>query len=178
MELTYPLEIWQVLWQHCCRGMYKSLEWPANPKPPPQCFKALTHLTIRCLCHIEACLWVPLKSPKSHQLLNIIQIKPQGSLCQWLSLEKLIHSSKCLNRYVYWKQWGIQGSAITMQNLRSSHLSWWHHQIETFSVLQRPVMWSFVFFDLSLNKQLSKQSWGWWFEMPSHPLWHHCQVWI
>ena len=22
------------------------------------------------------------------------------------------------------------------------------------------------FFDLRLNKQLSKQSWGWWFEMP------------
>ena len=32
------------------------------------------------------------------------------------------------------------------------------------------------FFDLSLNKGLSKQSWGWWFEMPSHPLWCHCNV--
>ena len=40
---------------------------------------------------------------------------------------------------------------------------------------QRPVMQSFdVFFDLCLNKQLSKQLWGWWFEMPLHPLWHHC----
>ena len=30
---------------------------------------------------------------------------------------------------------------------------------------QRPVTRSFdVFFDLRLNKQLSKQSWGWWFE--------------
>ena len=37
---------------------------------------------------------------------------------------------------------------------------------------QRPVTWSFdVFFDLRLKKPLSKQSWGWWFEMPSHPLW-------
>ena len=40
---------------------------------------------------------------------------------------------------------------------------------------QRPVMQSFdVFFDLRLNKRLSKQSWGWWFEMPSCSLWRHC----
>ena len=30
------------------------------------------------------------------------------------------------------------------------------------------------FFDLRQNKQLSKQSWGWWFETPSCPLWRHC----
>ena len=40
---------------------------------------------------------------------------------------------------------------------------------------QRPVTRSFdVFFHLSLNKRLSKQSWGWWFEMPSRSLWRHC----
>ena len=72
--------------------------------------------------------------------------------------------------------------------LNTSIKSWWCHQMETFSVLlalcvgnspvtgeflsQRPVMWSFVvFFDLRLNKRLSKQSWGWWFEMPSCWLW-------
>ena len=33
-----------------------------------------------------------------------------------------------------------------------------------------------VFFDLRLNKRLSKQSWGWWFERPSHPLWRHRNV--
>ena len=39
---------------------------------------------------------------------------------------------------------------------------------------QRPVTWSFdVFFDLRLNKRLSKQSWGWWFETPSRSLWRH-----
>ena len=69
--------------------------------------------------------------------------------------------------------------------------SWWRHQMETFSALlaicagnspvpgeshaQRPVMRSFdVFFDLRLNKRLSKQSWGWWFETLSCPLWRHC----
>ena len=58
--------------------------------------------------------------------------------------------------------------------------------METFSTLlatlrggefpaQRPVTRSFdVFFELRLNKSLSKQSWGWWFETLSDPLWRHC----
>ena len=33
-----------------------------------------------------------------------------------------------------------------------------------------------VFFDLHLNKWLSNQWGGWWFETPSRPLWHHCTV--
>ena len=69
--------------------------------------------------------------------------------------------------------------------------SWWRHQMETFSALlaicagnspvtgkfpaQRPVTRSFdIFFDLPLNKRLSKQSWSWWFETLSRPLWRHC----
>ena len=39
---------------------------------------------------------------------------------------------------------------------------------------QRPVTRSFdVFFDLCLNKRLSKQPWGWWFETPAWSLWRH-----
>ena len=42
---------------------------------------------------------------------------------------------------------------------------------------QRPVTWSFdVLFDLRLNKRLSKQPRGWWFEMQSCSLWRHCDV--
>ena len=42
---------------------------------------------------------------------------------------------------------------------------------------QRPVTRGFdVFFDLRPDKQLSKQSWGWWFETPSHSLWRHRNV--
>ena len=41
---------------------------------------------------------------------------------------------------------------------------------------QKPVTQSDIFFDLRLNKQLSKQSWGWWFAMPSRSLWRHCNV--
>ena len=67
---------------------------------------------------------------------------------------------------------------------------WWRHQMETFSALlalcagnspvtgeipsQRPVTRSFdVFFDLRLNKRLSQQPWGWWFETPWRSLWRH-----
>ena len=40
---------------------------------------------------------------------------------------------------------------------------------------QRPVTQSFdVFFDLSLNQQLSKQRRRWWFETPSRSLWRNC----
>ena len=33
-----------------------------------------------------------------------------------------------------------------------------------------------VFFDLRLNKRLSKQSWGWWLETITCPLWRHCNA--
>ena len=43
--------------------------------------------------------------------------------------------------------------------------------------VQRSVTRSFdVFFDLRLNKRLSKQSWGWWFETLSRTLWRHCNA--
>ena len=44
--------------------------------------------------------------------------------------------------------------------------------------IQRPVRQSFdISLDMHLNKRLSKQSWGWWFETPSHSLWcHHIDI--
>ena len=67
--------------------------------------------------------------------------------------------------------------------LRARMCFWnaWCYQVETFSALlalcvgtspvtgefpsPRPVT--------RLNKRLGKQSWGWWFETPSRPLWRH-----
>ena len=44
---------------------------------------------------------------------------------------------------------------------------------------QRPVAGSFDdFFDLRLNKRLSKHSWCCWFETPSCPLWRHCNEFV
>ena len=70
-------------------------------------------------------------------------------------------------------------------------IPWWRHQVETFSALlalcagnspvtrefptQRPVTRNFnAFFDLCLNRRLSKQWLGWWFETQSRPLWRQC----
>ena len=72
-------------------------------------------------------------------------------------------------------------------------ISWWRHQMKTFSALlaicagnspfsgefptQRPLTPSFdVFLDLRLNKRLSKQPWGWWFETLSWSLWRQCNI--
>ena len=71
------------------------------------------------------------------------------------------------------------------------HCSWWRHQMETFSALQasfagnppftgefpsqRPVTRIFdVFFDLRLNKRMSKQSKRSWFETQLDSSWRHC----
>ena len=98
----------------------------------------------------------------------------------------------------YWMELGPRGyclneseyQQLVIIRCRRIYRAWWRHQMETFSALlalcagnspvigefpsQRPVTRSFdVFFDLRLNKRLGKQSWGWWFEMPSRPLWRH-----
>ena len=98
----------------------------------------------------------------------------------WLGLTKLLQ----------WCYMRVMGFEIINFAIVCS-MTWWCHQMKTFSVLldicagnspvtgefptQRPVTRSFdVFFDLHLNKQLSKQLWGWWFETPSHLLSRHC----
>ena len=69
--------------------------------------------------------------------------------------------------------------------------AWWRYPMEAFSALlalcagnspvtgefqsQRPVTRSFdVFFDLRVNKSLSRQSRRWWFGTLSRSLWRHC----
>ena len=81
-----------------------------------------------------------------------------------------------------------------MDSKSCNFFPWWRHQMEIFSALlaicagnspvtgefpaKMPVMRSFDdFFDLRLNIRLSKQSWDWWFETPSLPLWRHCNAW-
>ena len=70
---------------------------------------------------------------------------------------------------------------------------WWRHQMETFpaslafvwGIHRWPVnsphkgQWrGALVFSLicALNKRLSKQSWGWWFETPSRSLWRDCNA--
>ena len=82
-------------------------------------------------------------------------------------------------------------SSTKPNNCMHFYGTWWRHQMETIYPLltlcagnspvtgefpaQRPVTRSFdVFSDLHLDKRLSQQSWGWWFETPSRSLWRHC----
>ena len=89
------------------------------------------------------------------------------------------------------KTWANDYPGLCHHMASLGHNAWWRHQMETFSALlaicagnspvpgdfptQRPVTRSFdVFFNLCLNKRLRKQSWRWWFETLSRPLWRHC----
>ena len=88
-------------------------------------------------------------------------------------------------------------SLIILNNFRLPSLpySWFWSQIHMFVLLMYAIYmmmssngnifrWPFVrnspvtlrfdvFLDLRLNKRLSKQPWGWWFETPSRTLWRH-----
>ena len=91
--------------------------------------------------------------------------------------------------------WGNRwlNRVIGKQYVWYENTAWLHddvrrHQMETFSALlaiyagNSPVSGEFsavtrsfdIFFYLRLNNRLSKQSWGWWFETLSCPLWRHC----
>ena len=99
-------------------------------------------------------------------------------------------ASPCSCKISWFKSLGF---LRTLTNQNNNRNLWWRHQMETFPAIlaicagnsavtgefpaQRPVTRSFyVFFDLRLNKRLSKQLWGWWLETPSSPLWRHCNV--
>ena len=92
---------------------------------------------------------------------------------------------------ISWKTKVIYVSGLGGDN--ETYLSCLRHQMEIFSTLQalcagnspvtgefpsqRPAMRSFDnFFNLGLNKRLSKQWRCRWFETPSPSLWHHCDV--
>ena len=107
------------------------------------------------------------RRPTDSEFISFLNTKFCKMLC--------IHDQSALVRAIVWPQ-------------LCANVSWWRHQMEIFSALlalcvtgefpaQRPVMRSFdVFFDVRLNKRLSKQSWGWWLETLSRSLWRHCNV--
>ena len=108
-------------------------------------------------------------------LLNLsVRVSTQNLVNKYNNIDTLVAVSSPLTGWI--KMW-----------------SWWRHQMEAFSALlalfagnspvtgefpsQRPMTRSFdMFFYLRLNKRLSKQSLGRWFEMPLCSLWRHCNV--
>ena len=117
----------------------------------------------------------------------------------WRYWNQAIHQKRPFKSTLVLITWllGDMARSSTEPNSLGRHYShecdkaWWRHQMETFSTLlaicagnspvpgefpaQRPVTQSFdVFFDSHLNKRLSKQPWGWWFETLPCPSWRHC----
>ena len=118
----------------------------------------------------------------------------------WLRIHHWVLNHDCWN--LAYCNWNLHSEnvrddfhlvAFYMISLSCEPYTWWRHKMETFSALlafcagnslvtgefsaQRPVTSSFdIFFDLRLNKRLSIQSCGWWFETPPRPLWRHSNV--
>ena len=122
---------------------------------------------------------------------------PHPVYCSVITLMSWHYKSPTTQRFLYWlKTKKIVTFRVTgvVRKFFDRVVPWWRHQMETFSALlaicagnspapgefptaQRSVTRSFdVFFDPRLNKQLTKQSWGWWFETLSSSLWRHCNA--
>ena len=116
------------------------------------------------------------------------------TLALWLCLDRNYKiNMMMISRQIFFVKHIVDWAYRHLTYAIPSVAPWWRHQMETFSALlaicagnspvtgefpaQRPVTQSFdVFFDLRLNRRLSKQSWGWWFETPSCSLWRHCNA--
>ena len=94
-------------------------------------------------------------------LLTYICVTLPEISMHWYPFEWLVHDDVIKWKHFprYWPF--VQG--IHRASANSPHKGQW----------QGALMFSFI---CALNKQLSKQSWGWWFETPSHSLWRHCNV--
>ena len=109
-------------------------------------------------------------------------------ICQGFNMNKMSISMLCIP--MLWAAVKLYAKACTLRQYRS----WWRHQMETDSALlaicagnspvtgeflaQRPLTRGFdVYFDLRLNRRLSKLSRGWWLEMPSRPWRRQRNVW-
>ena len=129
-------------------------------------------------------LWM--KNPSSMQLTEFVYlhraVKIGQNTVKINSITDIATHSQ--PTYFVWNKYHIENCKMVAR-------TWWPHQMKIISALlaicvgnspvpgefpaQRPVMRSFdVFFDLRLNKWLSKQWWGWWSETLSPPLWRHC----
>ena len=136
-----------------------------------------------------------------HESFNHFSLLPCGvfffffelpNLRYWIYCQHLqtTYSNECpwMEIVVYFIQSSVKFVPMDSVESKQPRVPWWRHPMETFSALlalcdspssgefpsKRPMTRSFdVFFDLRLNKRLSKQSRRRWFERPSHLLWCH-----
>ena len=151
-------------------------------------------------CQSMTTTWAPSQYPKRRLSVRSRKVsKPRDLYLElsdrseiWQALRQQCCRCVCQisKRYDNLKyQFEAAGSIKTWRSV----YKWWRHQMETLSALlafcagnspvnsefpsQRPVSQSLdVFFNLRLNKRLSKQLSGWWFETPSRSLLCHCNA--
>ena len=134
-------------------------------------------IRVFCLIWVKIPWWhqssVYYREQRKHKQLSLM-LKKWNSGAAWVCAQIcLFNMSECLDCWLF----GLYDP-------------WWRHQMETFSLVtgplcreftghrwippHRPVTRSFDFSLIcSLNKRLSKQSWGWWFETSTRLLWCH-----
>ena len=110
------------------------------------------------MCAFSSCVWVSRNVLANERNRSKYQVSPH-----------------CLRRYLAM----VHDDVIKWKKKSSALLAFCvgNSPVTGEFLAQRPVTRSFdVFFDLSLNKRLSEQSWGWWFGTSSPPLWRHSNV--
>ena len=118
-----------------------------------------------------------------HHFSRPILLKLCSELCWLWYCWTLCKIEQLRNGQTFFYRWMMHFGWI-------SFITWLSNQMETFSAslvicaenspvtgefhTQWPVTRSFdVFLDLRLNERMSKQSWGWWFDTTSRPLWRY-----
>ena len=120
--------------------------------------------------HIEAqTKWSPFSNPISPEEIDVFWLKN--------FLRSHFNNITALIERMAWHETGnkplVESVMDMITDAYTHHTAlriWWCHQMETVSMLLglcegNPPVTGEVFFDLCLNKRLSKQSKRWWFEM-------------
>ena len=124
--------------------------------------------------------WSPLITPKLwlfHAHTDISFLVPDFNICLTVArlITQRIKSAWQLSPSITF--WNVHFDLMTLSNgniFRVTGPLWEKSPVNGEFPTKRPVTRSFDdFFDLRLNKRLSKQWWGWWYETPSRPLWRH-----
>ena len=174
-------------WCHMVSKNFINIGSGISLAPAGQEDKTWTSVDLSSIRSSDICLrtipWEMPKIPISEMCLKNTYSKLWGHINTY---SKLWGRCEVGDRGVWWRQICLYFWLITPV-LHTYRFSWWCHQMEILSTSlalcegnppvtggfpsQRPVMCSFdVFFDLHLNKHLSKQSRCQWFVMPSHSL--------
>ena len=161
----------------CCYARWSSINnlsaWPH------ECISCWIYIYVYIYMYIYLCIY-------KYIYINIyIYTHTTMASKNWLNRRQRVrkYQRNIFTSTIIWTSISVRMCILVVQiyhlfNIHDDVIKWKHFsrcwpvpgEIPT----QRPVTGSFdVFLDLRLNKRLSKQSWGWWFESLSRPLWRH-----